>query len=48
MGLQEEAQVWLSGGIFLNSDIMFIKAFAVNIGIQFAFMIKNYGCHNCD
>lgn len=28
-----------SGDIFLISDMMFIKAFAVNIGIQFAFMI---------
>jgi len=27
-----------SGDIFLISDMMFIKAFAVNIGIQFAFM----------
>lgn len=29
-----------SGGIFLNSDMMFIKPFVVNIGIQFAFMAE--------
>lgn len=37
-----------SGDISLNYDIMFIKAFVVNIGNHFFVYGRDYGCHNCN